>query len=96
MSPSTVRLLNQGETLVIVWNEGDVTTLAASALRAGSRSADALRVIIDGKSRTSHDDVRIVGVENVGAYALRLLFSDGHDRGIYPWSYLRELETRSV
>ncbi|RUW64645.1 gamma-butyrobetaine hydroxylase-like domain-containing protein, partial [Mesorhizobium sp. M4B.F.Ca.ET.049.02.1.2] len=27
----------------------------------------------------------------IGSYAIRLVFSDGHDRGIYPWSYLREI-----
>jgi DUF971 family protein len=27
----------------------------------------------------------------VGNYAVRLVFSDGHDSGIYTWGYLREL-----
>jgi DUF971 family protein len=27
----------------------------------------------------------------IGRYAIQLHFSDGHDRGIYPWAYLREL-----
>ncbi len=36
-------------------------------------------------------DVKIVTVEPVGNYAIRIIFDDRHDRGIYSWSYLREL-----
>ena len=32
-----------------------------------------------------------VDAEMVGNYAIRITFSDGHDTGIYSWSYLREL-----
>ena len=38
-------------------------------------------------------DVRIEGVEPVGLYALKLVFSDGHDSGLYSWDYLRRLAT---
>ena len=37
------------------------------------------------------DDLRITDVHVVGGYAINLAFSDGHDRGIYPWTYLRLL-----
>ena len=30
-------------------------------------------------------------IELVGSYAINIAFSDGHDRGIYPWAYLREI-----
>ena len=36
-------------------------------------------------------DVGIVSVEPVGSYALRLVFDDGHDTGLYTWRYLHEL-----
>jgi len=39
--------------------------------------------------------VQLSGVEPVGQYAVQLLFSDGHDRGIYPWSLLRQAHPRS-
>jgi DUF971 family protein len=35
--------------------------------------------------------VSIVGIEQVGNYAVRLLFDDRHDTGIYSWEYLHEL-----
>jgi DUF971 family protein len=33
----------------------------------------------------------ITKVEPIGNYAVRLAFSDGHDRGIFPWAYLNEI-----
>jgi ATP-binding protein involved in chromosome partitioning len=37
------------------------------------------------------DDIRPVSVALVGAYAVRVDWSDGHSTGIYPWSRLRAL-----
>jgi DUF971 family protein len=36
-------------------------------------------------------DVEITAVEPVGSYAIRLVFSDGHDTGLYSWDYLYHL-----
>ena len=36
-------------------------------------------------------DVRVTGVEPIGNYAVRLLFDDGHDTGLYTFAYLHEL-----
>jgi DUF971 family protein len=36
-------------------------------------------------------NVAVVAVEPVGNYAVRLVFDDRHDTGIYSWDYLREL-----
>jgi DUF971 family protein len=35
--------------------------------------------------------VRILRIEPVGNYAARIVFDDGHDTGLYTWTYLREL-----
>ena len=35
--------------------------------------------------------MKIAQVDAVGHYAIRIVFSDKHDTGIYSWSYLREL-----
>ena len=40
------------------------------------------------------EDVNIVGIEQVGQYALKLTFSDGHDTGLYSWDYLYDLGMR--
>lgn len=36
----------------------------------------------------------IVSVREIGAYGVNIAFSDGHDRGIYPWGYLAALAQR--
>lgn len=40
------------------------------------------------------EDVLINNLEAVGNYAVQLFFDDGHDSGIYSWSYLYELATQ--
>ena len=39
----------------------------------------------------SKRDVNITAIEPVGAYAVKLRFSDGHDTGLYTWDYLHHL-----
>ena len=42
------------------------------------------------------EDVVITRIEPVGHYAVRLVFDDGHDSGLYTWAYLDELGERQV
>jgi DUF971 family protein len=39
-------------------------------------------------------EVAIIGVQPVGTYAVKLVFDDMHDTGIYGWDYLHELGSR--
>lgn len=39
-------------------------------------------------------DLAITSVRGIGSYGVNVAFSDGHDRGIYPWSYLATLAER--
>lgn len=56
------------------------------------RDAASLRQAIDFGERTPPADLKITGLEPVGAYAITLQFSDGRARGIFPWAYLRALD----
>ncbi|AOF92749.1 DUF971 domain-containing protein [Sinorhizobium sp. RAC02] len=76
--------------LAVTWDDGVVSHLPAPVLRAHSRAAIQVRADLYGPAGT-FDDVMLTGAEPIGAYAVRLVFSDGHDRGIYPWSYLRTI-----
>jgi DUF971 family protein len=89
--PSELRLISGGERLEIAWDDGALSEIPARRLRMGSRSAGTVRAQTLGARPEVSESVTITGVEAVGAYAVRLAFSDGHDRGIYPWRYLREL-----
>ena len=41
-------------------------------------------------------NVCIVNIEKVGNYAIRIIFDDGHDTGIYSWSYLRKVSENNI
>jgi DUF971 family protein len=91
MWPTEVALIDSRTTLAITWSDGGASRLGAEILRRASRAAGEIRRQAEGGELALAPGLRVDAVEPVGNYALRLFFSDGHDRGIYPWAYLREL-----
>lgn len=91
--PEELRLSQKGDTLAVVF-DGKVYPLSAEFLRVCSPSAE-VRGHGGGAWQTigGKKEVVIKGVEPVGQYAVRLLFSDGHDSGIYSWEILHDLAT---
>lgn len=95
MSPSvlSIRVARDRRSLKVTWDDGRVVNYEAEYLRVYSPSAEvrghgaAERRIPGGKQR-----VAIRNIEPVGAYAIRILFDDGHDTGIYSWDYLADLD----
>jgi DUF971 family protein len=86
-------VLNRAErALRVAFDDGTDFSLAAEYLRVMSPSAEvqghgpADRKTVGGKR-----NVGISAVEPVGNYAVRLIFDDGHDTGLYSWIYLHEL-----
>lgn len=90
--PLEVRLLKGGAGLHVSFDNGREFELDAELLRVESPSAEVRghsrdeRQIIGGKRH-----VRIIRLEPTGNYALRLIFDDLHDSGIYSWRYLYRL-----
>lgn len=80
-----------GRTLHIRLDTDAAFDLPAERLRAACRCAHCRRAQIDGVFPDEFPSVAIAAVTPVGHYAVNLEFSDGHARGIYPWSYLAEL-----
>jgi DUF971 family protein len=62
-------------------------------LRAACRCATCKAAALQGQMQRPPAGVNLAAAEPVGQYALNLRFSDGHERGIYPWALLRELAT---
>jgi DUF971 family protein len=62
-------------------------TLTAEALRCACKCAHCTRARIDERFPDSFSGIAIVDVGDLG-YGLNISFSDGHNRGIYPKSYL--------
>ncbi|WGR90856.1 DUF971 domain-containing protein (plasmid) [Bradyrhizobium sp. ISRA443] len=94
MQPVEVELLNDSTALALTWPDCGTRLLSAETLRRASRAGSEIRRQLDGIALMTAPKFHIAAIEPIGNYALRLSFSDGHDRGIYPWSYLRELAER--
>lgn len=91
--PAELRVFKGEGRLEIDFSDGKQFTLPAEYLRVESPSAEvmghggpATKKIVSGRRH-----VKIVDVEPVGNYAIRIVFDDKHDTGIYSWAYLREL-----
>jgi DUF971 family protein len=80
-----------GGALHLTLGTGAAFTLPAERLRSACRCAHCRRAQIDGVFPDRFPSVTIIGVTPIGHYAVNLEFSDGHARGIYPWSYFAEL-----
>lgn len=91
MQPIRAELNDDHSALVLTWPDGTTNRLGAHGLRRASRAASEIRRQAEGIELVIGPDLRLAAAEPIGSYALRLVFSDGHDRGIYPWTYLREL-----
>lgn len=91
MSASEVRVARDRKSLTVYWLDGSASTYSAQYLRENGRSADVVRERIEGVSPEPSPELDITSVEVVGSYALNIQFSDGYDRGIYPWKYLEAL-----
>ncbi|MGY2990365.1 gamma-butyrobetaine hydroxylase-like domain-containing protein [Bradyrhizobium sp. USDA 4508] len=91
MQPTQIELCNDATILAVTWPDCGTRQVDAGALRRASRAASEIRRQIEDIELALPTDLHIAAIEPIGNYALRLHFSDGHDRGIYPWSYLREL-----
>ena len=85
--PDTVTVSADRAWLSASWPDGRRSRLAASDLRNACRCAYCVRARAEGTALVSKD-VRIVAVEAHGPHVGRLTFSDGHDRGLYPWADL--------
>ncbi len=90
--PLEIRLHQAAKKLEIDFDNGQSFTYAAEYLRVESPSAEVQghgpnsKKIIGGCA-----DITIKTIEPVGHYALRIIFSDGHQSGIYSWTYLYKL-----
>lgn len=90
MKPRELKVIAARRLLSVTWDDGKVSCIPAAMLRARSRAAQQVRADIEGNEH-SFETVTVTSAEAIGSYGIRLVFSDGHDRGIYPWSYLREI-----
>lgn len=90
--PTELRVNPARDSLAILFDDGARASLTAHRLRVQSPSAE---VQGHGGVRppplTGKENVKLARLEPVGNYAVRIVFDDGHDSGLYSWDYLRKL-----
>jgi DUF971 family protein len=90
--PTELKLKKKARQLEVAFTDGLTATLTAEYLRVHSPSAEVTghsageRLLVTGKQ-----DVAIESIEPVGRYAVRIVFDDGHDTGLYTWPILYDL-----
>jgi DUF971 family protein len=92
--PSQITINKPGRTLDLVWDAADAS-VSHQALRAACRCTECESTRRKtGIALPVAPEVEISKVEPVGSVGLQFFFSDGHNRGIYPWPYLHEIAYR--
>lgn len=94
--------LKKDHGLRIKWSDGKESFYSIIYLRKNSPSADARQLreemarnplaVLPASAISSGEPLTAVDAEMVGNYAIRIIFSDGHDTGIYSWDYLRQID----
>ena len=90
--PSEITIRRKNRALLLVYPDNTKYEFSFEFLRVHSRSAE---VKGHGSSQSTlqlnKENVMINEVKPVGNYAIKLIFDDGHNSGIYTWKYLYEL-----
>ena len=90
--PLEIKLRTESRLLEVRFDDGSHFQMPFEYLRVFSPSAEVKgHGGGEGVLQTGKEAVTIVAVEPVGNYALRLVFDDGHNTGLYSWSLLHEL-----
>ena len=90
--PTEIKLRRKSRVLEVAFDDGRRFSLPFEYLRVYSPSAEVKghgpgqEVLQFGK-----ENVQVTAVEPTGQYAVRLIFDDGHNTGLYSWKYLHEL-----
>jgi len=91
-APSKIHYDSAARVLEVTYEDGIIHALPAELLRVESPSAEVQghgpdqKQVVPGKA-----NVTITGIEPVGRYAVRLIFDDGHDTGLYSWRYFQDM-----
>ena len=98
MKPKNIQLI--GNKLAIVWEDDSESYFSSEFLRRHSTSAenigekDIFGNKYGGTDKKDFPGITIQSWDFLGNYAIRPVFSDGHNSGIYSWEYLKALELK--
>jgi DUF971 family protein len=90
--PINIKLHQKSHLLEIAFDDNTECMLSCEFLRVYSPSAEVRGHGIGQEVlQVGKEAVNITAIEPVGQYAIKLIFSDGHDTGLYSWEYLYDL-----
>ena len=90
--PTEIKYHKRSRELEVRFADGMVGRLSAEYLRVQSPSAEVKgHSAGEGVLVTGKEQVGITRIDPVGRYAVKLVFDDGHDTGLYTWALLYEL-----
>jgi DUF971 family protein len=93
--PTEIKLRRRSHLLAVTFDNGCSFELPFEYLRVHSPSAEVQghgageSVLVLGK-----ENIEVRAIEPIGQYAVRLIFDDGHDTGLFTWKYLYQLGTQ--
>lgn len=92
MTPTDITLKQKSRELELSWPTGETHAMSCEYLRVHSPSAE-VRGHGPGQERLQigKENVTITAIEPVGHYAVKLVFDDNHDSGLYDWNLLYDL-----
>jgi len=93
-SPQRIELDVQAKTLTLYWPNGAAQCIAHDVLREACRCSVCQRLRLDRNELRAPEGIVLQEIRPIG-YGLQLCFSDAHERGIFPWSYLESLPSAS-
>ena len=93
-TPTNIRVHKDDRLLELVWSDDDVSKIPFRAIRQDCRCAACVdeftgRQILNRESVA--DEIVPEDVSLTGNYALKILWSDTHDSGLFTWNHLREI-----
>lgn len=91
-NPIEINLNRAARVLAVAFDDGSRFEFSCEYLRVFSPSAE-VRGHGPGQEvlQTGKKQVQITAIEPVGNYAVRLVFDDGHNSGLYSWDYFYDL-----
>jgi DUF971 family protein len=95
--PSNIRAHQADQILEVTWPDHRVDRLPYHTIRsqcpcAGCRDEWTGERILDPSS--IRPDLKLMGMENIGTYAVQFAWNDGHSSGLYTWETLRSIGDR--
>ena len=95
MQATEIKLRQKERYLEIHFSDGEQCRISCETLRVHAPSADVQgHGGQGGLTPINKESVNIIRIEAVGQYAVKLIFDDGHQSGIYTWDYLAALGKR--